>query len=112
MSNLIDGKELRRDPSFLHKVKTIFHERSQQKILMTDTLLEATIGIISQLVKLKKGKNNNENNNENDDDDITKNDALIFGLLCVSKVEKNYDLLEKELKLIARLVKSIFNGTW
>jgi hypothetical protein len=94
----------------LHTVKTVFHKRSQLNPLITDGLLEASIGIITQLVRLKKGKNNADKDNENEDDDITKNDALIFGLLCVAKVEKNYDLLEKELTLIARLVKSIFNG--
>ena len=72
--------------------------------------METVMGIITQLVKLKKGKNTEKNNEHEEEDDITKNDALIFGLLCAAKVEKNYELLEKELTLLARLVKSIFNG--
>jgi hypothetical protein len=63
--------------------------------LITDILLETAIGIITQLVKLKKSKYTEKNNQHEEDDDITKNDALIFGLLCAAKVEKNYELLEK-----------------
>jgi hypothetical protein len=53
-SNLIDGMELRRDVIFLHKIKSVLHERSQENKLISDQLLESIFAILNILIKSKK----------------------------------------------------------
>ncbi len=60
---------------FLHKIKSVFHERSQFNCLISNELLEVIFGILTQLIKNKKVFNN-EKQNDNltaEEDDITKN---------------------------------------